>query len=316
MYVEKAPDEVRPVITPKKFQDAHLNVGERLELQASIDGYPTPDVEWFKDSIPLVMTKRISISNVKSLHKLSIKAALIEDAGEYKLVAKNKVASASYSADLTVGPEPAPPEFTTKLHDQEVSDMDQVTFEVSVKNCDKLSWFLDDLPISDDEDYEFNQTGENYSYRIKSVNPEDSGKYACKAVNKHGSTSSSCQLTVNEIEQEVKDDVDGKKDGEPVIQSDVPETPIQTIEGERFEVTFNISGEPTPEVFFYKDDDPLEDSDRVQINNVDGRYTFIIESISAEDAGAYVVEVEGTSGLVEREFQIKVSRKWLDIHHQ
>lgn len=280
-------------------------MGEKVEFEAFIEGYPAPAVEWFKDSSPVIKSKRIKITNDKVSYKLSITDLAIEDAGEYKVVAKNKVASASFSADLLVEPKPSPPKFNKTLKDIEVSDMDPVVFEVEVENCDELSWYLDDLAISDDEDYEFSQDGDKYSYKIASVNPEDSGKYECRATNKHGTANSSCQLTVNEIEKQ--DTEDGKmKDAVPVIQTDVPDEPMKKTVGDRFEVSFNISGEPTPEVFFYKGDDPVEDSDRVEIVKEGNVYKFIIEALTMEDSGSYIVEVEGATGLVEKEFTINV----------
>lgn len=300
---------MRPVITPKKFQDTKLIVGDNVEFEAFVEGYPSPTVEWLKDSTPIKKSnKKIKMTSDKLSHKLSINTVTIDEAGEYKIVAKNKIASVSFAADLTIEPKPSPPEFITELKNTEVSDMDPVVFEVEVKNCDKLSWYLDDLAISDDEDYEFSQDGDKYSYKIISVNPEDSGKYECRATNKHGTTSSSCQLTVNEIEALEADAEDGKmKDPVPVIQTDVPEEAMEKMEGDRFEVSFAIAGEPTPEVFFYKDDDPLEDSERVEIAKEGNVYNFIIEALTLEDAGLYVVEVEGATGLVEKEFEIKVS---------
>ena len=308
MFSEKVPDDACPVITPKKLKDINITVGESIDFEASIVGYPVPAIEWLKDSKPLKKAKRVITTHKDNLYKLSITGATLEDAGEYQVVAKNKVASASFSADVTVSPKPTAPKFIKELADQEVSDMEPVLFEVEVKDCDQVSWFLDNVAVEDDEEFEFKKDGDIYSFSIASVNPEDSGKYECRATNKIGTVSSYCQLTVNEV---VKDQEDGKGDGLPIIKTELPDEVVQVKEGERFEVSFTITGEPTPEVFFYKGDDPLEDSDYVEISRKGDTYTFTIPELKEEDSGLYIVEVESTTGLVEREFEIKVSRKFL-----
>ena len=288
-HLEKIPDDVRPTVTAVKFQDQEIKEGEPLELIADIAGYPTPTIEWYRGSTSLSASKRVLISHEKSSYKLRISKASLEDAGEYKIVATNKVASASYSADITVKAKGTKPKFTKELADVEVDDLESIVFEVEVPNADSVSWFLDDLAVSDDEDFEFTQKGNRYSYKIKQVNPEDSGKYECRATNKHGTTVSSCQLVVNEI----ADKVDGK-DGKPVINVDLPEDGfIEREEGQDFELNFDVSGEPAPEVFFYKDDDPLEDDNgRAVITRMGRTYRFFIPDLKKSDSGIYVIEAE------------------------
>lgn len=83
------------------------------------------------------------------------------------------------------------------------------------------------------------------------------------------------------------------------------------MEGDKFEATFQISGNPSPEVFFYKDEEPLEDSPRAEITNKGNSWTLAIADLKEDDSGIYVVEAENDNGLIEREFEIDVARKLL-----
>jgi len=291
------------------FKDQEIKEGGSLELTAEVDGYPSPAVEWFKDSITIKSSKSVVISNDKTSHILKISKTTTDDAGEYKVVATNKAASASFSADISVKAKGDKPKFTKELTDIEVNDMEAALFEVEVDHADSVSWFLDDLAISDDEDFEFKHRGNHFSYKIKSVTPEDGGKYECRATNKLGTAISSCQLQVN-----TPDESDGKqKDGQPVITVDIPaDGVVECKEGESFELKFDVAGEPSPEVFFYKGDDPIEDDNgRAVITKMGRTYRFFIPDLKESDAGLYIIEAEiGGSGLVvDKEFEIKVAGK-------
>lgn len=304
-YTERAPLDRRPTVNAQNFKDQDIKEGSSLELTAGVDGYPLPKVEWFKDSVSLKSSKSVLISSDKTSHKLKISKIRSEDAGEYKLVATNKVASASFSADINVKTKGNKPKFTKGLADIKVNDLEAALFEVEVDHADSVAWFLDDQAISDHEDFEFKQRGNHFSYKINSVTPEDSGKYECRATNKVGTSISSCQLQV------IADEADGKKDGQPTITVDIPDDGVvECQEGEPFELNFDVAGEPTPEVFFYKGDDPIEDCDgRAVITRMGRTYRFFIPDLNKSDAGVYVIEAEsGGSGLVvDKEFEIKVT---------
>lgn len=97
---------------------------------------------------------------------------------------------------------------------------------------------------------------------------------------------------------------------EPCIEAqNLTDDLIEKTEGETFEVTFKIPGDPTPEVFFYKDEEPFEDSKHTQITNNKDEWTLVISDLTEADSGIYVVEAENDNGLVEKEFEIDVARK-------
>ena len=294
-FLEKIPEEKIPTCKPVQFQqDQEIKEGSVLELTADVDGFPTPIVEWYKGSTLIKSTKGVFISNDKTLHKLKISKASLTDTGDYKIVAKNKLKSVSYSAHVAVKPKPA---FNKSLEDLEVYDETPAVFEVEVVHADTVSWFLDNEPVSEDEDFEFQQSGSLYSFTIKQVQPADSGKYECKAVNKFGTVNSSCLLKVLE------------KNG-PMIKIDLPKE-IECQEGGEFEVKFDVEGDPSPEVFFYKNEQPIDENEkrdgRPVVTRMGRTYLFFLADLKQSDSGTYVIEAENSSGLVEKEFQLIVN---------
>ena len=296
-FIEKIPEERIPTCKPVQFpQDQEIREGSVLELTVDVDGFPTPTVEWFKGSTLIKSTKGVFISNDKALHKLKISKASLTDTGDYKIVAKNKLDSTSHSAHVAVKPKPA---FNKGLEDVEVYDETPAVFEVEVVHADTVTWFLDNEPVPEDEDFEFQQSGSLYTYVIKQVHPADSGKYECKAINKFGTVTSSCMLKVL------------KKNG-PMIKIDLPEE-VECEVGGEFELKFEVDGDPSPEVFFFKNEQPIDENEkrngRPVVTRMGRTYLFFLPDLKESDSGTYVIEAENSSGLVEKEFQLKVNGK-------
>ena len=293
-FLEKIAEERVPTAKPVNFQDQEIREGSVLELTAEVDGFPSPIVEWHKGSTLIKSTKGVFLSNDKTLYKLKIAKASLGDTGNYKIIATNKLDSASFSAHVAVKPKPA---FIKGLEDQDVYDDTPAVFEVEVDHADTVSWFLDNEPVSDDEEFEFQQSGSLYSYTIKQVHPADSGKYECRAVNKFGTVTTSCRLKVLE------------KNG-PMINIDLPEE-VECQKGGEFELKFDVEGDPSPEVFIYKDEKSIDRNEkrncRPVVTRMGRTYLFFLADLKESDSGTYVIEAENSSGLVEKEFQMKVT---------
>lgn len=309
-YSARKQEGSRPVIQ-SKFQDTSFKVGDKIVLEATVVGQPTPTVEWLKNNKKVRSSRNLVLSHDNTLHRLTINKASEDDGGEYKIVAKNKIASTSFSADISIEKAGSKPVFVKELENIEVMDMEPVKFEVEVKNCDSVKWYVDEEEISDDEDFEFKEDGDVFSFRIASINPEDEGTYGVKATNEYGVSTSACTLTVNELEGQEIDVEDGgdveTPTEEPVIEMELKDECVEVTEGETFTTTFTVSGKPSPEVNFYKDDDVLDANEHIEIINRGGEHTFKIRDLTEEDSGFYLIEAESDSGFVEKEFELVVT---------
>lgn len=85
---------------------SNLNVvvGKPLNLQAQVDGRPLPDVEWFKDGVPLKPSEHVKFGiKPDGTITLEIKQARPEDTGKYELRATCPAGKFVTASDVVVG---------------------------------------------------------------------------------------------------------------------------------------------------------------------------------------------------------------------
>lgn len=99
-------DEVIEFISPRfieKAESVRLMDGEKLVLNAKIQGVPTPKIEWHHNGEAVEESKDIFTQQDNSGQcTLTIKEVFPEDAGEYICVAKNKIGEALSRCVVTV----------------------------------------------------------------------------------------------------------------------------------------------------------------------------------------------------------------------
>merc|ERR1719158_1261385 len=93
-----------------------------------------------------------------------------------------------------------PPEFLSPLSDQMLAENSLAPFETRLTPINdpsmRVEWFHNGKPISSGSRI---KTINDFGFvilEVANVMSRDSGNYTCKAVNKHGETSVSCQIQV------------------------------------------------------------------------------------------------------------------------
>ena len=278
-----------------------------MKLEAEVTGHPAPLVEWQLNGVKVDRLRRVTLSKDKNTHALAIQKTAKEDSGEYKIIAKNKVSSTSFTANVSIfeKEKEEPPKFLKSLKDLTVDDRDFVKFEVEIENCDKVIWLLDENEVEDDEDFQFQQAGNLYTFSIQSIDVADSGFYECHATNKHGTSKSSCKLDVNKREETPT------KDQElPKINSNIADDVLEYESDSKLELSFEIETSSPTEINVYKDEDLIETGDEhFQIIKKGSILKLKIDKLSTKDSGFYVVEAENEAGLTDKEIEIKVKGK-------
>lgn len=278
-----------------------------MKLEAEVTGHPAPLVEWQLNGVKVDRLRRVTLSKDKNTHALAIQKTAKEDSGEYKIIAKNKVSSTSFTANVSIfeNEKEEPPKFLKSLKDLTVDDRDFVKFEVEIENCDKVIWLLDENEVEDDEDFQFQQAGNLYTFSIQSIDVADSGFYECHATNKHGTSKSSCKLDVNKREETPT------KDQElPKINSNIADDVLEYESDSKLELSFEIETSSPTEINVYKDEDLIETGDEhFQIIKKGSILKLKIDKLSTKDSGFYVVEAENEAGLTDKEIEIKVKGK-------
>lgn len=118
-------------------------VGQPLKLEAQVLAFPNPQVQWFKDGIPLRHTKEMNfINEPNGLIGLKIDYVRPEDAGTYSLIVSNALGDITGTAKVEVEEREKRPEFVASLQSQTVVEGFPVKMEVktSGKPTPELQW--------------------------------------------------------------------------------------------------------------------------------------------------------------------------------
>jgi hypothetical protein len=215
-----------------------------MKMRCRVSGVPTPTVEWFKNSLPLVSDGRVTTGSTGDMNYINFLEVKNKDEGRYRCVATNEVGFISTTADLTVESSVRPPLFKQRLFDVEASDGEETTFEVKVKGpTDSVKWYRDDELIESGGRFQISrgETEGAFVLVIPNTTTEDEGTYQCVARNESGKATTKAELQVLE---------------RLVIPSFVgtEEAPVSLKEGDSVSLDVEVRGRPAPEITWYKDD--------------------------------------------------------------
>lgn len=76
-----------------------IAIGADLNLECNSDGYPMPNITWFKDGREIVQTHRIQVIDS---NRLLIYGATKDDSGDYKCVGRNEFSMSEHTEQIIV----------------------------------------------------------------------------------------------------------------------------------------------------------------------------------------------------------------------
>ncbi|KAF4799516.1 Palladin [Turdus rufiventris] len=164
-----------------------------------------------------------------------------------------------------------------------------------------LSWQLNGRPIRPDSSHKM-LVRENgvHSLIIEPVTSRDAGIYTCIASNRAGENSFSLELIVaaKEIQKA------------PVFIEKLQNTGVT--EGFPVRLECRISGEPSPQIFWKKENESLTyNTDRVSMHQDNyGYICLLIQGTTKEDAGWYTVSAKNEAGIVSCTARLDVYTQW------
>lgn len=135
----------------KPLEDTKAIVGHPLKLEAQVLAFPNPQVQWFKDGIPLRHSKEMYFMNEPNgLIGLRMDYARPEDAGVYSLTVSNVLGEITGTAKVEVEEREKRPEFVASLQPQTVVEGFPVKLEVKTtgKPAPQLKWLRNDEEVS------------------------------------------------------------------------------------------------------------------------------------------------------------------------
>ncbi|XP_068082192.1 cell adhesion molecule Dscam2 [Anabrus simplex] len=296
-----------------EFIEQTMQPGPSVSLKCIAAGNPTPHFSWTLDGFPLHTSDRLLIGQYVTAHgdvisHVNISAVHVEDGGEYKCVATNRVGSESHAARLNIYGLP---------HVRPMSSIAAVAGKNLIVKCpvagfpiSSIIWEKDGQQLPINRRQEVSANGTLTVFRVDSTS--DRGTYTCTARNKQGHQDS------KSVQIEIK-----------VPPRIAPFSFNKDLsEGVRAQVTCVIEkGDPPFTITWLKDSDPIppghgrepgSGTRGLKIIDIDARSsTVVVESLSARHTGNFtclarnsVAEVAHTAQLV-----VSVPPRWLVEPH-
>ncbi|NXE36788.1 PALLD protein, partial [Ptilorrhoa leucosticta] len=317
--------------------------GMPVTFTCKVAGNPKPKIYWFKDGKQI--SKRSDHYRIQrepdgtcSLHTA---ASTLDDDGNYTIMAANPQGRVSCTGRLMVqavnqrgrspwspsgqphirrprsrsrdsGDENEPiqerffrPHFLQAPGDLTVQEgkLCRMDCKASVSGLPTpdLSWQLNGRPIRPDSSHKM-LVRENgvHSLIIEPVTSRDAGIYTCIASNRAGENSFSLELTVAAKEVQKA----------PVFIEKLQNTGVT--EGFPVRLECRISGEPSPQIFWKKENESLTyNTDRVSMHQDNyGYICLLIQGATKEDAGWYTVSAKNEAGIVSCTARLDVYTQW------
>ncbi|KAI4491203.1 hypothetical protein M0802_010299 [Mischocyttarus mexicanus] len=278
-----------------KFIEQTIQPGPSVSLKCIATGNPTPHFSWTLDGFPLPQNDRFMIGQYVTVHgdvisHVNISAVHVEDGGQYRCSAVNRVAKAHHSARLNIYGLP---------HVRPMGNYAAVAGETTIIKCPvagfpiaSITWEKDGQILPTSRRQEVSPNGTLVLHHVDSAT--DRGAYTCTAKNKQGRSDSQ---TVH-IEVKVPPKIDPFS------------FPTNPQEGSRVHVTCVVSeGDSPMKITWLKDGKPLElkEATTHQIGDFDlalriqrastahnGNYTCVASNEAAKTSRTASLKVHGT----------------------
>lgn len=179
--------------------------GSKLTIECELSADPRPDIEWTRNQTILKDGGRYKLRMKEdgNFYHLMLEITDVneDDGGEFKIVAKNSLGTATNTIKLNFERPKGAPHFVVDPQIEQSDDGRLLTFhcELVADPKPELIWSKDDVTIKDGGRYKIliKQTGTSYDIKlqISDVSSEDAGEYKIYAANELGDSKS--RITLN-----------------------------------------------------------------------------------------------------------------------
>ncbi|CAG9840238.1 unnamed protein product, partial [Diabrotica balteata] len=172
--------------------------------------------------------------------------------------------------------EKEPPEILSPLESITVRKGEPVTLSTTIFGNPEptIEWLKDGKPLTRPK---FKKDGNTYTLTIPKTSTDDTATYTVRATNSLGTIETSANLTVEEFPENQEPPLFVKRFEEQTVPQKSPLT-----------LKAKVVGNPTPEVYWLRNNEPLEPSDRVKIIFDGENVELTIKETNSElDSGDY-----------------------------
>ncbi|XP_035829113.1 titin, partial [Aplysia californica] len=252
-----------------ELKDQEVNEGDTVTLEVTATGAPQPDVKWFRDEAEISPDERHEVNEVDTTYSLTIRDVTEEDDAEYTVTATNAVGSVSTTAEVFVNPAGEAPKFVTSLVDVTVDFSAPIVLEAKVKGEPKpeVTWLFNGKEIIDTR-YKVEYVEDTVRLTIERSESVDAGEFTVTLTNKHGTTSSTANVTVTMVA--------------PTFTLPLADTRVKV--SDTADLRCEVTGIPRPEVQWLANDQLIEDSPKYETVYKDTAAILRVKDVTPEDS--------------------------------
>ncbi|KAM5331532.1 hemicentin-2 [Glossophaga mutica] len=261
--------------------------GQSLTLECDANGFPAPEIVWFKDGqpIPSAGSHRL-LDGARALHFPGVQEG---DSGLYSCRAENQAGTAQRDFELLVL---VPPSVLGAGAAQEVQGLAGAEVELECRTsgvpAPQVEWTKDRQPVlPGDPHVQLQEDGQ--VLRIPSSHLGDEGRYQCVAFSPAGQQAKDFQLRIHTP---------------PTIWGSNETSEVVVIEGHPVRFLCEARGAPSPDIVWFKDGAPLPPSPEATYTR--GGRQLQLGRAQGSDAGIYTCKASNTVGVTEKATRLEV----------
>lgn len=213
------------------------------------------------------------------------------------------------------------PVFLSQVSPASVCVGETAKFTVRVCGVPKpvVQWSHNGKVITSSSVYKLIEGKEDYTLVITEVTSEYEGEYSCTATNRFGQTTCTTYLEVKTVDvSQAEKWVEKmfKVTGQPP-KFRVPIQPSRCREGTEVSFRYEVSGDPVPDVKWYKGAFQVQPSRNcVIISNPDGSGCLNLQSLKQEDSGMYMCRASNQFGEASSSAELAVFKESVVVSKQ
>lgn len=265
-----------------------LDAGDSVDLDCIMAGEPTPTITWYKDG------ERLSETSETFLLEDTEKA-------DYMCVGENSGGSVNVTFHVNTRNPPEVIDWLLKHKNDSTVMFDEES--TNFLNCPvkgepepTIKWLRDDKPLTNSSEIVISENSQNI--RFHDIEKNITGSFKCVAENSEGSVELHFNVALNEPPKFRKPDEEMNHFNE---DTETYSQKVSTAKDKELTLTCDVTGNPEPEIYWFKVLDPIEeDRELVQTNGTE------LKIPSVDKNTVYMCLANNSNGQLEKQFEVEV----------
>uniref|UniRef100_A0A8C6ZYG4 Ig-like domain-containing protein n=1 Tax=Nothoprocta perdicaria TaxID=30464 RepID=A0A8C6ZYG4_NOTPE len=164
-----------------------------------------------------------------------------------------------------------------------LSEGQKVTLKANIPGASEVKWVLNGMELRNSDDYRYGVSGSDHTLTIKKTSHKDEGILTCEGKTDEGIIKCQYNLTFSK-----------ERSNEPAF---IMQPKSQNVnEGQDVLLTCEVSGDPSPEIEWFKNNQPIAVSSHIRVTRSKNIYSLEIQNAAVSDTGKYTVKAKNYHG--------------------